>query len=103
MECRITNLVGVVSPIFDEDVQEGMYSSLSECHQKVDAVIDFSHPNNLDDLLKKERLYFVADRSKAKYIVQRFRQLLEQYDKEIALTYQLDLTSGKKIGIYQIQ
>ncbi len=58
---------------------------------------------NLDDLLKKERLYFVADRSKAKYIVQRFRQLLEQYDKEIALTYQLDLTSGKKIGIYQIQ
>ncbi len=46
------NLVGVVSPIFDEDVQEGMYSSLSECHQKVDAVIDFSHPNNLDDLLK---------------------------------------------------
>ena len=46
------NLVGVVSPIFDEDVQEGMYSSLSECHQKVDAVIDFSHPNNLDDLFQ---------------------------------------------------
>lgn len=46
------NLVGVVSPVFDEDVPEGMYSSLKECNQKVDAIIDFSHPNNLDDLLK---------------------------------------------------
>ena len=45
------NLVGVVSPVFDEDVPEGMYSSLKECNQKVDAIIDFSHPNNLDDIL----------------------------------------------------
>lgn len=46
------NLVGVVSPIFDEEIPEKMFSSLKECDEKVDAIIDFSHPNNLDDLLK---------------------------------------------------
>lgn len=46
------NLVGVVSPIFDEDISEKMFSSLKECDEKVDAIIDFSHPNNLDDILK---------------------------------------------------
>lgn len=46
------NLIGVVSPVFDEDIQENMYSSLNECYEKVDAIIDFSHPNNLDEILK---------------------------------------------------
>jgi len=46
------NLVGVVSPVFDEEISEKMFSSLKECDEKVDAIIDFSHPNNLDDLLK---------------------------------------------------
>lgn len=46
------NLVGVVSPVFDEDIEENMYSSLKDCHEKVDAIIDFSHPNNLDEILK---------------------------------------------------
>ena len=45
------NLVGVVSPVFDEDIEENKYSSLKECHEDVDAIIDFSHPNNLNDLL----------------------------------------------------
>lgn len=46
------NLVGVVSPVFDAKIDEKMYSSLKECQEKVDAIIDFSHPNNLDEILK---------------------------------------------------
>ena len=46
------NLIGVVSPIFDETIKENMYSSFQEVHDHIDAIIDFSHPNNLDDLLK---------------------------------------------------
>lgn len=46
------NLVGVVSPIFDEKIEENMYSSLNEVNVKIDAIIDFSHPHNLDDILK---------------------------------------------------
>ena len=46
------NLVGVVSPVFDEKVEEGMFATLEECHEKVDTIIDFSHPNNLEDILR---------------------------------------------------
>lgn len=46
------NLIGVVSPIFDENIEEKMFSSLDECHDDIDAIIDFSHPNNLDEILK---------------------------------------------------
>lgn len=46
------NLIGVVSPVFNEKIVENMYSSLQEVHDQVDAIIDFSHPNNLDDILK---------------------------------------------------
>ena len=46
------DLVGVVSPVFDEKIDENMYSSLEEVNEKVDAIIDFSHPNNLEDILK---------------------------------------------------
>lgn len=46
------NLVGVVSPVFDETITENMYASLEECHEKVDAIIDFSHPNNLSEILR---------------------------------------------------
>lgn len=46
------NLVGVVSPVFDAKIDEKMYVSLNEVHEKVDAIIDFSHPDNLNDILK---------------------------------------------------
>ncbi|MEG0365352.1 MAG: 4-hydroxy-tetrahydrodipicolinate reductase [Coprobacillus sp.] len=46
------NLIGVVSPIFDTPIDEKMFSQLDECQDHIDVVIDFSHPNNLDDLLK---------------------------------------------------
>lgn len=46
------NLIGVVSPIFDTIIDEKMFKELDECTDKIDIIIDFSHPNNLDDLLK---------------------------------------------------
>ena len=46
------NLVGVVSPVFDAKIDEKMYTSLSEVNGKIDAIIDFSHPDNLSDILK---------------------------------------------------
>lgn len=46
------NLVGVVSPMFDEEIKENMYTSLNEVNEHIDAIIDFSHPNNLDSILK---------------------------------------------------
>ena len=46
------SLVGIVSPVFDEKIDENMYASLQEVKEKVDAIIDFSHPNNLEDILK---------------------------------------------------
>lgn len=58
--------------------------------------------NSFDDLLKKDNLYFVVDRSTSKYIVKRFRSLLEQYNKEITFYNQLDLSSGREIGIFKI-
>lgn len=44
-------LAGVVSPFFDEKPDCKTYSSLKEVEEVVDGVIDFSHPNNLDDVL----------------------------------------------------
>ena len=46
------NLVGVVSPVFDAKIDEKMYASLNEVHEKIDAIIDFSHSDNLNDILK---------------------------------------------------
>lgn len=45
-------LVGVVSYEFDEKAPENMYNSLKECNEECDVIIDFSHPNNLDDVLE---------------------------------------------------
>ena len=46
------NLAGIVSPVFDEEVNEKTFNNLSECNIQVDAIIDFSHPNNLEDILR---------------------------------------------------
>lgn len=44
-------LKGVVSYQFDEKAPESMYSSLQEVKEDIDIIVDFSHPNNLDDIL----------------------------------------------------
>ncbi len=51
-ENKKMNLVGVVSPIFDEEIKEKMYKSIEEVDEQVDAIIDFSNPNLLESLLK---------------------------------------------------
>lgn len=45
------SLLGIVSYQFDEKAPEPMYQSLLEVEGSVDVIIDFSHPNNLDDIL----------------------------------------------------
>lgn len=45
------DLMGIVSLEFDERVPEKTYTTLKECDEKADVIIDFSHPNNLDDIL----------------------------------------------------
>lgn len=45
------DLIGVVSYEFDQQIDEPMYTKLAKCTQKADIIIDFSHPNNLDDIL----------------------------------------------------
>lgn len=44
-------LIAVISYEFDEKVPEKSFNSLKECEEKADVIIDFSHPNNLDDIL----------------------------------------------------
>ena len=44
-------LVGVVSPVFDQDPGVPAYKSLKEVTGEVEGIIDFSHPNNLADIL----------------------------------------------------
>lgn len=45
------DLIGIVSYEFDEKAPENMYNSLKEVEDQADVIIDFSHPNNLDDIL----------------------------------------------------
>lgn len=45
------SLLGIVSYQFDEKAPEPMHQSLDEVTDKVDVIIDFSHPNNLEDIL----------------------------------------------------
>ncbi|MBS5115493.1 MAG: 4-hydroxy-tetrahydrodipicolinate reductase [Erysipelotrichaceae bacterium] len=44
-------ILGVVSKQFDEDIEESMYDSLKACEKQADVIIDFSHPDNLEDIL----------------------------------------------------
>ena len=46
------NLVGIISPMFDEEIKDNMFHSLEEVKEHVDAIIDFSHPNNLNEILE---------------------------------------------------
>lgn len=45
------DLSAIISYEFDEKVPEKSFNSLKECDEKADVIIDFSHPNNLDDIL----------------------------------------------------
>ncbi len=50
-------VMGVVSYEFDQEIQEPMYHNFRECHESVEMIIDFSHPNNLEDILEYAMKY----------------------------------------------
>lgn len=51
------DLRGIVSYEFDEKAPEAMYHDLTEVNEDVDVIIDFSHPNNLEDILNYAKLH----------------------------------------------
>ena len=52
--------IGILSYDFFDNVPEYTYSSLNVCDEKADVIIDFSHPNNLNDILT----YALANQTK---------------------------------------
>ena len=45
------NILAVVSPVFEYNIDEAMLASLRDYDEKADVLIDFSHPDNLSDIL----------------------------------------------------
>ncbi|WP_333575303.1 hypothetical protein [Faecalibacillus intestinalis] len=80
------DLIGVVSYEFDEKAPEAMYSNLTEVQDRADVIIDFSHPNNLDDILA----YAKKNKTKIVFATTGFskEQLdkIEEASKEIAIS-----------------
>ena len=78
-------LMGIVSYEFDEKVPEKTYSSLKECDEKADVIIDFSHPNNLNDILT----YALANQTKLVIATTGYSQeqldQIKEASKEIAI------------------
>ena len=60
---------------FDEKAPEAMYSNLTEVQDRADVIIDFSHPNNLDDILA----YAKKNKTKVVFATTGFSK--EQLDK----------------------
>lgn len=44
-------LSAIISPIFDEEPEVPGYQTLKDVQEDIEAIIDFSHPANLDDIL----------------------------------------------------
>jgi hypothetical protein len=57
---------------------------------------------NIDELLNKDNIYYIVDRTRSKYSVKRLRSYLKRYNLKITIYSQMELPSGKKIGIYKI-
>ena len=91
---RDMNLVGVVSLEFDEHIPEKMYTSLNECEESVDLIIDFSHPANLDDMLT----YALKNHTKLVVATTGFSneqiKQMEEASKEIAIFQSYNTSFG---------
>lgn len=81
------NLVGVVSYMFDEKAPEPMYNSLSEVNQRAGVIIDFSHPNNVNDILE----YAIKNEAKVVLATTGYSEEQLKYITE----------ASKKIAIFQ--
>lgn len=51
LKAQGNEIVAVVSPVFETPVSEPMLSSLADFSGEADILIDFSHPDNLSDIL----------------------------------------------------
>ena len=69
------DLMAVVSYEFDEKIPEKCFNSLKECDEKAGVIIDFSHPNNLDDILS------YAKENKCKLVIATTGYSEEQLEK----------------------
>ncbi len=68
-------LVGIISRDFSEPMQDLEYHDLATCTHRADAIIDFSHPNNIDDVLA------YAKENKCKVVLATTGYTIEQLDK----------------------
>lgn len=88
------DLIGIVSYVFDEKAPEAMYNNLTEVRDVADVIIDFSHPNNLDDILA----YAKKNKTKVVFATTGFskEQLdkIEEASKEIAIFQSYNTSFG---------
>ena len=88
------DLIGIVSLEFDEKAPENMYHRLTEVEDKADVIIDFSHPNNLDDILA----YALKNKTKLVIATTGYQeeqlQKIEEAAKEIAIFQSYNTSFG---------
>jgi 4-hydroxy-tetrahydrodipicolinate reductase len=91
------SLLGIVSYQFDEKAPEPMYQSLDEVTDKVDVIIDFSHPNNLEYILA----YAIKHRTKLVIATTGYTeeqlQKIEEAAKHIAIFQSYNTSLGIQI------
>ena len=87
-------IIGVVSREFNQTVEEPMYKTFKECKDQAEMIIDFSNPNNLDDLLD----YALTNQTKLVLATTGFTndQLnkIEEASKEIAIFQSYNTSLG---------
>lgn len=88
------DLIGIVSYVFDEKAPENMYHHLTEVDDKADVIIDFSHPDNLDDILT----YALKNKTKLVIATTGFKpeqlQKIEEAAKEIPIFQSFNTSFG---------
>ena len=88
------DLIGIVSYEFDEKAPENMYNNLTEVEDVADLIIDFSHPNNLDDILTyakkhKTKLVLATTGFSSKQL-----QQIEEASQELAIFQSYNTSFG---------
>lgn len=87
-------LAGVVSPVFDVQPEVPAYKSLDEVQDDIDAIIDFSHPANLDSILS----YALKNKCKVVFATTGFSaedlKKIEEASHEIALFQSYNTSYG---------
>lgn len=102
-------LVGIISPLEENDPALKRYQSLNEVEEKFEGLIDFSHPNNLKDILaylEKHDIYTVIattglkeDDLKNLYQLSETRTIFQDYNTSygIAMLNQIVKYASKEL------